>query len=103
MTKITIRTNNHERELLSSFQVPSAVLNDDFGYLEADSYGFFCYKKHWYHTSDFMSLPAVISGHWEADSPLRGWDAYSSDSYFSGVLIKYDDDGETIRIGTYIS
>jgi hypothetical protein len=34
---------------------------------------------------------------------FKGWDGYSSDSAFSGVLIKISKDGEEYKIGTFNS
>jgi hypothetical protein len=37
--------------------------------------------------------------------PFQGWDGYSSDSYFSGIVIKYppDNDYDFIIVGWYCS
>lgn len=101
--KLELTTNNHDRHFIYRHDVPAKILADQFDYLDDDTFdGFICYKGHWYHTSCFMRLPDVISEIWDNDSPLREWHGYASDSYFSGVVIKISDDGETYRIGTYI-
>ena len=106
MTKtLELTTNNHERQFVTGHEVPMGVLRSQFDYMTADeqSFGSFLkYKGYWYSIGDFMRLPAVISEIWDNGSPLREWHGYAADSYFSGVVIKISDDGETYRIGTYI-
>ena len=94
---LTIKTNNAWRDLTYRSDVPAAILVSQFDYLSEDdaSDGFFCYLGHWYHTSDFMRV--------ERNEGLKGWDGYSSDSYFSGVVIKLSSDGERVKVGTYFS
>ena len=79
------------------YEVPEKVLKDQFSHLsEEDSCdGFFRYRKSWYHLSDFM----VCS----KGSPLGAWDGYSSDSFFSGVLIRCSKDNERYMVATYTS
>lgn len=94
---VTIKTNRNWRDLVYRSDVPAAVLSSQFDYLSEDdaSDGFFQYRGHWYHTSDFMRI--------EHNADLVGWDGYSSDSYFSGVVVKFSSDGERYRVGTYFS
>ena len=101
MTKII--TNNHERSFLYRSDVPADILESQFDYLDADTFdGFIQYRGHWYHTSCFMRFGYPFN-----QMPLwtheQGWHGYSSDSFFSGVLIKLSDDGETYQIATYTS
>jgi len=96
MTKII--TNNHERSFLYRSEVPTDILESQFDYLDADTFvGFIHYRGHWYHTSCFMRFG------YPGSVPFQGWHGYSSDSFYSGVLIKISDDGETYQIATYIS
>ena len=109
MSKLRIITNNHTKELLSSSEVPTSVLLDSFehlvGEMGSDAFigGFFCYRRQWYHMSDFQALPANISEIWCDDSPMRSWHGYVSDSCFSGVLIRYDEIDDVIQVATYVS
>ena len=91
----TITTNNHARSFLYGYDVPDHVLSD-FDHLDdgENSDGFICYRKRYYHVSDFMLSPK--------GGPFEEWHGYLSDSYFSGVLIKMSEDGETYTIATYI-
>lgn len=97
MSDLTIKTNRHWRNLAYRSDVPAAVLADQFDWLDEDdgSDGFFAYRGRWYHVSEFMRI--------EANDALRDWHGYSSDSYFSGVLIRLSRDGEQVMCGTYFS
>jgi hypothetical protein len=93
---VTIRTNHQWRDLVYRSDVPAKVLKDQFDHLSEDDGGldgFFCYRRHWYHVSDFM----------RADGVAKGWHGYAADSYFSGVLIKLSRDGERVMLATYLS
>lgn len=94
---LTIKTNHQWRDLAYRSEVPEKVLKDQFDHLNADEAfdGFIEYRGRWYHTSDFMRC--------EGNADLKGWDGYSSDSYFSGVLIKFDGDCERVKLATYLS
>lgn len=58
---------------------------------------FFRYRGQVYCLSEFMLASGEIA--------KRGWEGYSSDSYFSGVVVKdcEMDDGPGIIIGRYFS
>ena len=90
---VAITTNHHVREFLYMWDVPYDVLCDQFEHLDSfeATTGFFKYRGWWYHVSDFMG------------TPMEGWDGAAPDSFFSGVLIKLHDDGETYTVGTYMS
>ena len=93
-----IITNNLPRFISFRHQVPEKVLADQFSHLDDDNIdGFFCYKGDWFHISDFMP---TIEGR-----ELQDWDGYTSDTYFSGTVIKWvdDDDGESLIVGRYLS
>jgi hypothetical protein len=106
---LTVKTNNVPRECimgqwLDGFFTKNpgtlySKLREQFDYLTEDEFDeteFFQYKGYWYSIGDFMRL--------DANSPLsnKKWDGYSSDSYFSGVVIKYNYDG-TVTVGRYCS
>jgi hypothetical protein len=74
-------------------------LREQFDYLtedEFDSTEFFKYQGDWYCVGEFIRVIASPHEH------LYGWDGYSSDSYFSGVVMKYNYDG-TVVVGRYCS
>ena len=97
---VTIKTNNVPREMLMLFQLDEKeqqLIKKQFDYFseeELEEQYFFNYKGYWYCLSDFLRV--------ENSDTFKGWDGYSSDSYFSGVLIKVKDDWDVI-CGRYYS
>ena len=94
---LEIITNNRKRGFVYRHDVPAKILKDQFGHLDEDEGfdGFFKYRGYWYHVSDFMRI--------SNNSDLKGWDWYHSDSFFSGILIRLSNDGETFVVGRYYS
>jgi len=93
-----IVTNNRERYFVCGHEVPARVMAEQFGHLDDVSKcvdGFFKYCNHWYHISDFIR----IENH--GDAGFSTWDGYASDSFFSGIVIKFFDDCESYKVGTY--
>lgn len=89
-----IITNNQPRQLIYGYELTEKQ-KQDFDYLDdIDSQDFVRYKGNIYDVSEFMST-------YNMDS-LKDWDGYTSDSYFSGVLIKIID-SDTVIIGRYIN
>lgn len=90
-----IITNNKPRQLVYGYQL-SDKQKQDFDYIDdIDSHNFVIYKNNVYDLSEFMRV--------ENNDKLNGWDGYSSDSFFSGTLIKYTDDMESVIMGWYYS
>jgi hypothetical protein len=83
------------QNILDWYDWPSECDNED---------GWIRYKKTWYHVSDFVSLsnnmhtPKLPENH-----PFKKWDGYCSDSFFSGVLIKFSECEDMVKLATYIS
>jgi len=82
----------------------SAKERADFDFIDDESisaHAFFRYKGQAYSLADFMRIDANIAPH-----PQRpGWeyfDGYASDSFFSGVLVKYID-SDRVLVATYYS
>ncbi len=101
MSDLTIRTNNHFRPLCYGYELPNDVLAIEFDWLDdaPQQFGFFHYRGHWYHQGEFMTTDAGVG----APSEFAKWHGYHSDSYFSGVLIRYADDSEHVQVATYYS
>jgi len=93
-----IITNNKWKNFKYRNEVPEKVLKNQFEYLSEDEGydGFFQYRKNWYHLSEFMRIG-------ENSSFPKTWEGYSSDSFFSGILIRVSHDGEWYQVGTYVS
>lgn len=104
MTELTIKTNNQPRRLMSLYDFSPAdqvKVREHFDWMDQDeletSYSFFKYRGNFYHLSEFMILGSA------APSELCSWDGYSSDSYFSGIVIRMVNDNEDVVVGTYFS
>ena len=94
MSELKIRTNGHYREVLDWSQL-TAKEQEEYAYLEEDGGSFFRYKNWTYFLGDFMRIGN--------DTPFKGWDGYHSDSFFSGVLVKYSTCGDAVKAATYFS
>ena len=97
-----IVTNNRERYFVYGHEVPAKVMAEQFDHLDDVSKcidGFFKYRNYWYHISDFIR---VEDRHGDGDDGFfSAWDGYASDSFFSGIVIKFFDDCESYKVGTY--
>ena len=90
-----IITNNKPRQLVYGYELTDKQ-KQDFDYIDdIDSHDFVIYKNNAYDLSEFMRIGN--------NDKLEGWDGYSSDSFFSGTLVKYADDMESIIMGWYYS
>ena len=100
-SRLRVITNNVPRDVIDAWQLTPDE-RAEFDYLnwdaiEAgnDSASFFRYKGELHDLGDFEGRPPEI---------LKGWDGYQSDSFFSGIVVKYaDDQFETVIVGTYIA
>jgi len=91
---LQIKSNGQARPIVSRFEVPDSILASEFDWTDPEDSGwFFKYRGVWYSLEDFTHAPESLSG----------WDAYHSETYFSGVVIRLTDDGESVVCGTYLS
>lgn len=114
---INIVTNNVPRDVISGYEMDPKILKKEFDIdiegMNDDQIGDLCsmefvkFRGVWYDLQDFIT---TRPGPWNHGLPeeFREWDGYSSDSFFSGVLLKYareDDriDHERVVLGTYYS
>ena len=98
MDNLTIRTNNVPRFTIDGYDLTDKE-RKEFDYYdtpeEFDSALFFRFKGNVYDVSQFMRID-------NDNSDFKGWQGYSGESYFSGVLIKFpNNDMETIIVGRY--
>ena len=107
MPAVTIITNNVPRDILDGWDVPAQV-RAEFDYVDwqaveegRDSVSFFQYKGEWYDLGDIPARSTHVPTN-EAD-PFHAWDGVASDSFFSGILVRYCDDHESIIVGRYYS
>lgn len=112
---LTVITNNHEYELFAIDQIPMRVVFDQFDYVLEDkkdintandhSNRFFKYRGWWYDTNEFVRIEFERTNSFttvvEPESPLAKWQGVQSDSYFSGIVIRYTEDFEAVIVGRY--
>lgn len=97
---IVIRTNNVPRDLIDAWEL-SPKERTKFDYLGwqaledgHDSATFFRYKGALYDLGEFQRVPFSYS-------PFASWDGYMSDSYFSGLVVRFVDDMDRCVVGRY--
>jgi len=94
-----IITNNVPRNLLYGYELTEAE-KADFDYIDdIDSHDFFRYRGIVYDPSEFMAWDMPTK---EEIAHYLDWHGFRSDSYFSGVVIRYTDDMEQVVCGTYL-
>ena len=97
---LRIITNNVPRPIVYGYELTPAE-QSEFDYYdsdELDSAMFFRYKGEVYDIGEFMRRP-------DYHNPFpKIWCGYMSDSYFSGILIRFpEDDDESVIVGWYCS
>ena len=111
MSELTITTNNHDYALECWYSLPKKY-QDWFDYIEGDerySNRFVKYRGEWIDALDTQRItvepnPRMGWDFWvNKDHPFAKWDSIISDSYFSGVLFKFNSDSDTVRCATYTS
>lgn len=98
---LKIYTNNVPRHVIYGYELTMKEAKE-FDYLKGEALEFnhfVRYKGSVYDLSEFMSVRGLGS-----PTEFKDWDGYQSDSFFSGIVIKYvnSDCGEVV-VGTYIS
>ena len=95
-----IKTNHRFRDLLSYWDLTPKELKQ-FDYVknieENGIARFFRYRGTCYDAGGFTLVPR--GGELEAG----GWQGYFSETYFSGVLIRYLGGYEAVKVGSYFS
>lgn len=107
---IRIVTNNVPRFTVDAYELtPGERAEHDYLNWPAidageDSATFVRYLGHLYYLGDFTAHYG-ISRKARLPDAFSGWDGYLSDSYFSGVLIRFPnpDDGDTVIMGRFFS
>jgi len=96
---MNIITNNKPRPLLALYELPEKA-QAEFDYVLPDdgSCRFVKYKGWWHDCFDMQRTTDL------SFSPFHymGWHGIASDSYFSGVLVRFVDDDQVI-VGRYFS
>lgn len=103
MPDITVRTDHKYKDVIYWEQLtPKEQKEFDWiassDTLTTDEAEFIRYRDWVYCLNDVMALTH------NAPDEFNGWDGYESDTYFSGVLFKYDpEDSSRVMCGTYYS
>ena len=98
MDRLTITTNNHDRPTIYGYELTDSE-KAEFDYIDDeyfDGHNFIKYRGN-IIDPEFMRITK------EMPDEFQKYDGYMSDSFFSGLLIKYSDDMETYKIATYYS
>lgn len=96
-----ITTNNQPREILTWYDL-TLDEQKDFDYLEEGDGSFFRYKGQVYDLGEFMRIDKVIAPHPQREG-WEQWSGYASENFFSGVLVRYTADFESVIVGSYFS
>jgi len=97
MSELKITTNNQPRDMLSWLDLTDKEKKEfDFDGMEDTSY--FRYKGWCYCLADFMCISD------NSPKAMQSWQGYHSDSFFSGIVIKFADKYcEQIIVGRFVS
>ena len=97
--QITITTNNQARDVLRSYDLTEKERNE-FDYLDEEQIewaSFFRYKGQVYDLGEFMNCTQSVNG-------FKDWHGIQSDSFFSGLLVRYAEEYcESVIVGRYYS
>jgi len=98
---LEIITNNIPRNLLYPHELSEKDWEDtcydeeDRQRAEQEGDTFIKYKNYVYSLADFMRV--------DDNSSFKGWHGYLSETFFSGILIKYYEDTDQVILGRYYS
>jgi hypothetical protein len=101
---LTIKTNNVPRLVIDAYEL-TIEERLEFDYLDwnaietgSDSATFFRYKGQLYDLGEFQTTSGMPDF-----SPLRQWDGYLSDSFFSGIVVRFmpESDWDHVIVGTF--
>jgi hypothetical protein len=102
--ELTIRTNHQPRPILDASELTDKE-RKEFDYLDwpaldrgEASASFFRYKGTVCDLGEFMTTSGMPEF-----SPLIQWDGYCSNSFFSGIVVRYTIDYEFVVVGTYFA
>lgn len=97
-----IKTNNIPRHLVYGYELTKKE-SAEFDYLspeELNEREFVRYKGQVYDMGEFMRIDKTMAPHTQRDGG-ENWHGYSSDSFFSGVLVRVSNDGESVVMASY--
>lgn len=83
-----VKSNGAKRPIVTRDEVPPEVLASEFDWLDPDTQGdFFKYRGTWYELGEFVT------------SNVTGWDGIATQTYFSGVVVRLCDGGQSVVCG----
>lgn len=105
---MTIITNSVPRNIIEAWELTEKE-QAEFDYIEFNDdccSEFFRYKGQVYDLGEFVRIepmnkrtnPFTVA---TEDKELLKWQGIQTDSYFSGIVIRYTDDNESVIVGTY--
>ena len=96
-----IITNSQERDVVRAWELTETE-RSEFDYYDDEQIewvDFVRYKGEVHDLGEFQTTTTLPE-----DSPLRAWHGLCSDSFFSGVVVRYvDTDCERVVVGTFIA
>ena len=97
---MNVITNNKPRMLLMWAELPGGIGGSEFDYVEdgdRHELRFFNYRGTWYDAFEFEYISDQ-----PCYAPFRGkWAAVQSDSYFTGVVLRWFDEFNSVVVGRY--
>ena len=98
-----IKTNNVPRDVLFWYELTDAE-RAEFDYLDSDDAqadaSFFRHRGVVYDLGELIRIDKTVAPHPQRQG-WEKWDGYHSDSYFSGILVRYVDGWQRVLIATY--
>lgn len=97
---LIIKTNNQPRSIIYGYELTEKE-QAEFDYInDIESAQFFRYRGNLYDLGEFMYIDRKRESLPEG---FKHWHGYQSDSFFSGLLVKYTNDDDCVIVGTYYS
>lgn len=103
---LLITTNNVPRDVVDECEL-SVKEREEFDYIDWEAIdegcgggaSFMRYRGELYDLGEFTTTAELCRGAGHHD--LSKWDGYQSDSFFSGLVVRYVDDFERVVVGRY--
>jgi hypothetical protein len=103
MSDLTVITNHHPRDVIEAYELDRAE-RENFDYLDwdaidsgNDSATFVRYKGELHDLGEFENFSPGFNPAWIGQK----WDGICTDSFFSGILVRYCDDFERVICARY--
>ena len=101
-----IKTNNHWRDPIYGYDLTESE-RAEFDYLDPDDIDCHSFARYRNWVYDLSEFSACWHDPREPETnhcnQLKGWQGYQSDSFFSGICIRWDRSCDQYQIGTYLT